>query len=180
MTQNTAIGLVVAVVVGLGGEYYLMHQDAVSKPETGDQKSASTTALADTTQAGKFKGSFTELAARGGSWKCTVDTSTAQSISSGVTYVSAGKVRGDFTTSVQGYGSVESHVMADGQDVYTWSSMMPQGLKVKMTAQGSGGTVASGQGADANQAYSYDCQPWVADATLFTLPASVTFKTIGQ
>ncbi|MDO8514239.1 MAG: hypothetical protein Q7S50_01715 [bacterium] len=167
MNSNLLIGLVVGAVVVVGGGYYLL--SGGSAPAT------------DTTgaQAGKFKGSLAEMAARGGSWKCTVDSSTGQSVSSGVTYASGGKVRADFKTSVSGYGAVESHMMADGQYVYTWSSVMPQGIKTKMTAGatagGSAGT-ASGQSADADQSYSYDCQPWTADASLFVLPASVTFK----
>lgn len=175
MNQNTIIGIVVAIVV-VGGAYYVT-QGGVS--ETASQTGEDTQA-GETAQAGAFTGSVSELAARGGSWKCTVDASTAQSISSGVTYVSGGKVRGDFTTNVQGYGSVESHMIADGTDVYTWSSAMPQGIKTKMMATGQGGTATSGRGVDANTAYSYDCQPWVADATLLIPPANITFTAVGQ
>lgn len=174
MNTNTAIGVVVGMVVVLGGGYYLMNQNSTptdmsaigAQEETGE-----------TAQAGTVKGSFASLATRGGSWKCTVDTSTAQSVSSGVTYVSGGKVRADFTTSVQGYGAVESHMIADGEDVYTWSSMMPQGIKSKMTMQGTGGAETSGQGMNANMEYSYDCQPWSADSAMFAVPADITFRS---
>lgn len=180
MNQNTAIGIVVGLVVVLGGGYYLMSAKTAQAPEGSGTQTVETTPAVESAQAGKFTGSLTDLATRGGSWKCTVDASTAQSVSAGVTYVSGGKVRGDYTTNVEGYGKAESHMIADGEYVYTWSSMMPQGVKTKMVAQGAGGTATSGQGADANQSYSYDCQPWTADASLLVPPANVTFMTVGQ
>lgn len=175
MNQNIAIGLVVAVVA-VGGGYYLLNRPAAPLVLEGQQTGATTPETA--AESGKFTGSFAELAARGGSWKCSVDSTTAEAVSSGVTYVAGGKVRADFTTSVPSYGSVETHLIADGVDVYTWSSMMPQGIKTKMTAQGSGSVPTSGQGVDANTKYSYDCQSWAADASLFVVPAHITFRAM--
>ena len=178
MTQNTAIGIVVGLVVVLGGGYYLMGLGATPGAQT-QALMATSTPQAETAEAGKFTGSIAELATRGGSWKCTVDSTTTHVVSSGVAYVSDGKVRGDFTTSVSGYGNLESHMFADGTDVYTWSSVAPQGMKMKMTAL-STDNVHLGYGAQANESFSYDCQPWVADVSLLTPPASVTFKAVGQ
>jgi hypothetical protein len=163
----------------LGGGYYFMTHHSAPSAETTTQSAQGETATAknDSQAAGKFNGSFVDLSARSGSWKCTVDSSTAGSISSGTTYVSDGKVRADFTTNVQGYGSVESHMFSDGEFAYTWSSMMPQGIKTKVTAQSTAGTQTSGQGVNANTSYSYDCQPWVVNQALLTVPTSVTFKS---
>ncbi|MDO8522456.1 MAG: hypothetical protein Q7S08_04190 [bacterium] len=184
MSTNFIVGLVVGAVVVIGGGYYLMTNSggsaSDSKAAQEQEQNVAESTEATLAQAGKFNGSLSELAARGGSWKCTVDASTAQSVSSGVTYASGGKVRSDFSTKVQGYGNVESHVIADGQDVYTWSSVMPQGIKTKMAQQTDGGTATSGQGVNTNQPYSYDCQPWTADASVFVTPSSVVFKTIGN
>ncbi len=129
---------------------------------------------------GKFTGSFAQLAMRGGDWKCTVDASSDKSVSSGVTYISGGKMRADFTSAVSGFGNAESHVISDGTNVYTWSSLMPQGIKTKVTAQGQGGTQTSGSGSNQNQSYTYDCQPWSADTSLFAVPTNITFKEVGQ
>lgn len=175
MNTNTAVGVVVGVVVVLGGGYYLMNQPGAGADSARTGPQAEVTEQAE---AGRVRGSFASLAGRTGSWKCTVDTSALEAVSSGVVYVADGKVRGDFTTTVQGYGNVESHMLADGTSVYTWSSMMPQGFKTPMTAQGSGGAAPSGQGMDANMEYSYDCQPWSADTALFVVPANITFRTI--
>jgi hypothetical protein len=176
MNTNTIIGVVAAVVV-LGGGYYVLNRPAVAPVTLGQEQPATTTS--ETVAApGKFSGSLAELATRGGSWKCSVDSTTAQAVSTGVTYASGGKVRADFTTSVPSYGSVETHLIADGVDVYTWSPMMPQGIKTKMTAQGSGTGPTSGQGVNTDTEYSYDCQPWTADATLFVVPTNVTFRAM--
>ncbi len=176
MNQNIAIGVVVAVVV-VGGGYYVLNQPAAA-PVTLGQGQEATTTTETSAQSGKFTGSIAELVGRGGSWKCSVDSTTAEAVSSGVTYVSGGKVRADFTTSVPSYGSVETHLISDGVDVYTWSSMMPQGIKTKMTAQGSGSGSTSGQGMSTDTQYSYDCQPWTADASLFVVPANITFRAM--
>lgn len=177
MKTSIIVG-VVSVVIIAGGTYYFMS----NKPQ-GDspQPQSGSLASGEAAQPGTFTGSFADLASRTGSWKCTVDAATAQSVSSGVTYVADGKVRADFTSNVQGYGSIQSHMIADGGYAYTWSSMMPQGMKVRMAAApGAGNTTSSGQGADVNQSYQYDCQPWSGDASVFVLPANVTFVPMGQ
>lgn len=167
------IGVAAVAVVAVGGFFVLnnfIYQE--KQADTLEPRGA------DASEPGKTSGSIQDLAKRSGDWKCTVDASTAQSASSGVTYVSGGKIRADFTTAVEGYGNVDSHLVADGTDVYTWSSMMPQGIKTAQAAEGQGGTQTSGGGMDANQSYSYDCQPWSADASLFAPPADVTFRTL--
>jgi hypothetical protein len=176
MNTNTIIGVVAAVVI-VGGGFYLLNRPA-GVPATFGQEQALATTTETVVEQGKFTGSLAELSARGGSWKCSVDSTTAQAVSSGATYVSGGKVRADFTTSVPSYGAVETHLIADGVDVYTWSSMMPQGIKSKMTAQGSGTGPTSGQDVNTDTKYSYDCQPWTADATLFVVPANITFRAM--
>jgi hypothetical protein len=169
------IGTLAAGALAVGG-FFIFNNYLYQEKQADTQEPRG----ADASEAGKTEGSLQELAKRSGDWKCTVDSTTAQAISSGVTYVSGGKIRADFTTSVQGYGNVESHMLADGTDVYSWSSMMPQGIKTKQAAgaEADGTTQTSGSGMDANQSYSYDCQPWSADASLFAVPSDVTFRTL--
>lgn len=178
--KNIYIWVGVAAVVALGA-YYLFTQQSALAPAA-DSASQTETASADTAAAdagGSFNGSIFDLAARGGDWKCSVDaqasTGAGQAVSSGTVYVSGNKVHGDFTSKVQGYGTVDSHLISDGAYVYSWTSIMAQGVKVKATAQSEGGTQTSGQGGDANQNYAYHCEPSAADATLFTPPAGVKF-----
>lgn len=174
MHKSLLIG-VVGVAVLLGGAYFITQTKGVQEQGLeGSAPGAETSEMAGVTE-----GSLAALAARSGSWKCVVDTTTATALSAGVVYVSEGKVRADFTTSVPSYGSVETHLIADGVDTYTWSSVMPQGIKAKMTTE-SGKTSAgtSGQGINASTIYRYDCEPWAADASLFSVPSSVTFREV--
>jgi hypothetical protein len=177
MNTNTAIGVVVAVVVVLIGGYYLMNgSSVVTAPSTNTQGEVTSTEEA-TAEKG-VKASFIGLAKRSGSWKCTVDVTQSTSISSGVTYVANGKVRGDFTTNVQGYGDVETHVLSDGQYAYTWSSVMPQGIKTDITGPTTSGAYGSTDGVTAQDAYVYDCEPWTADASLFVAPGNIDFRAL--
>lgn len=178
--MNTKLVLaVVAGVVVVGAGAFIAINGATKSALTDEGSEQQATQPA---QAGAFQGSFADLAARGGDWKCTVDaqasTGAGQALSSGVVYVSGRKVRGDFTSTVQGIGRVDSHLMADGTDVYSWTSLYPQGMKTKMAASGDETTETSGQGADANQKYSYHCEPAQADASLFIAPTNVTFRTL--
>lgn len=190
------IGIAAAVVVIGAGAYFLLKPAHDSAPtgahpttestgttESGSMGTIGTTPTGQTTtqpasnEGGTFSGSIHDLAGRSGSWKCVVQSGTIQSISAGTVHVSGGKVRGDFTSNVSGYGAMESHMIADGTYVYTWTSAYPTGFKSKMTAAPQGGTQTSGQGFDANANYRYDCQPETADPSLFVVPANITFSS---
>jgi hypothetical protein len=177
MKTSTLAWLAAAVIVLGGGAYYYFGGSAGS-PASGSQEATSTAQAQDGKVSPTVHGSFSDLAKKNGTWKCTLESDTNGSASSGVVYVSDGNVRGDFSTSVSGYGTVESHMIVNGADVYTWSPLMPQGIKTKMTASGSSSTATSGGGVDANTAYTYDCQPWQADASVFVVPANVTFRAM--
>ena len=128
-----------------------------------------------------FEGSTAQLMARGGDHKCTFDQTVENSHSTGTVYISNGKMRGDFKSDVSAAGtnmSVESHMISDGEFMYTWSSMMPTGFKMKID-QASSPSDEAGQGTfDANMKLSYDCAPWSPGSSQFTLPSSITFTEI--
>ena len=183
MKTTVLWGILGAGIIIAGVGYYALKQQKAGDSEvatTGNSKTSE-----ESQQSGKFTGSFQSLLRRSGSWKCTIDVSTQKAVSSGVTYVSNGKVRGDFTSGVQGYGNIESHIIADGTYAYTWTSAYPQGFKVKLaatTGQSNNGKTpqTSGNGFDVNQNYSYDCQAWNGDVSLFSLPAGITFQEFGK
>lgn len=180
MDTKLIVGVLVGVAVLGGGVYFFSEtatapsgSDTVLSGDSMDQLAA-----VGALTSGKFEGSFADLSTRGGEWKCMVDTSTAEAVSSGSVYVSQKNVRGDFTSDVASYGQVESHIITDGESVYTWTSVMPQGFKMKMVATGNDSGKPSGQGGDANQKYSYDCEPFTVDASLFVVPSDIQFTTI--
>lgn len=153
--------------------------EVVVVEETGEQTPAAPTEIP--ADARRFEGSTAELIARGGDHMCTFDQTVENSHSTGTVYVSGGKMRGDFKSDVNAVGtnmSVESHMISDGEFMWSWSNMMPSGFKMKIdqTATPSNG---AGQGAfDANMKLAYDCDPWTPDASKFTLPSAITFTEI--
>jgi hypothetical protein len=61
--------------------------------------------------------------------------------------------------------------------MYSWSPMMPTGMKLKVTP-GGGSSGAQGN-ADIQQPYDYDCNTWSGDASQFALPEGVSFMEFG-
>jgi len=177
MNTKLVLGLLAAVVVLGGGYYYVQNSGGASSDDSMGADSTQT-------ESGSFSGSFSDLSKRGGNWKCTIDaeanTGAGSVVSSGTVYVGGNKVRADFTSNVPSVGSVETHMIADGTDVYSWSSMMPSGFKMKQTEgeMGTGPGATSGQGVDANQSYAYDCDPWTGDQSVFAPPSNISFTSI--
>lgn len=167
-----------AVLIIKGGP----NDDGLAKDETTDTEALAGEEQAQASQ-GVFEGSTAELIARGGDHVCTFDQTVENSRSTGTVYISNGKMRGDFKSDVSASGtnmSVESHMISDGEFMYTWSSMMPTGFKmaVVQNTTADGTTPTSQQMFDANMKLSYDCDPWAVDASKFTLPSAVTFTEI--
>jgi hypothetical protein len=176
MNTKVIVGLTVVGVLGVGA-YLFMGNKGTSVAEVAMPESSREAA------AGPFTGSVFDLAQRGGSWKCTVDTTATTgagaAMSAGTVHVSGTSVRADFTTTIAGMGPVESHMITDGSFAYTWTSMMPRGFKMKVdstqTAQADATSQTSGEGMDAHQSYTYNCEKESPDATLFTPPSSISF-----
>lgn len=135
-------------------------------------------------EVGVFTGSAKELMARGGNHKCTFTQEVANSKSTGTTYISGQKMRGDFVSEVNAGEStmnIESHMISDGEFMYSWSSMMPTGFKMKIadtTATATATTTPSQQSFDSNQKLEYTCVAWTVDEAQFALPANITFTAM--
>lgn len=99
---------------------------------------------------GAYTGTLQQLAERGGDYRCVFSSNNI----SGTVYTSGGRVRGDFVA-----GPVDSHMILIGGYVYTWSPVVPGGLKTP---------VGDGSG---REAYHFTCKPWTPDEGMFTLPA---------
>lgn len=122
--------------------------------------------------------SMKDLVARGESLKCEFSQSVEGTESEGVIYVADGKVRGDFTSTVAAAGGQKfnSYMIADGSYTYVWSSMMQEGFKFPIQSSSSSQGQAQG-GVDYNQALDYRCESWNKDTSVFTPPASITFRS---
>lgn len=166
MTTQGIISVLVALVVVGGGAWYLStHQSATVATET--QQTTGDTGSS----------TFAQFIAQGGSRSCDVTVSNPDAPASGVVFVNGNQVRADFTAKPTGLkgGSVNAHVIQTDGYVYSWTDLIPQGVKVAVA--GSMGAAAS-QGFDVNAQVSYDCSPWVPDANKFVVPSTVTFMEV--
>ncbi len=175
-------GFAVAGAVILGGWWYMSAQVSVPLEAQPGPTESDAAAAENTAQAGTFSGSFDDLAARGGDWKCTFTSKTEMGDAVGTVYVSGKNIRGDFSMTAPVIGKVDSYMIADSEYTYSWSSMLPQGFKAK---RADGGVAAETDTKTADtivnpqMAMDYNCEPHTADAALFVVPSNVTFKDVN-
>lgn len=168
MPVKALVALVAVVVVG-GGAWYFSSQSS-SAPGNTSASPQNTETTSEQTE-----GTLGDLLARTGSWSCTVQATHEGGGSEGTTYIANSQLRGDFTARMQGMTVQTSFIAKDGY-MYTWSDMLPQGMKVKM--ESAGGT-SGGQGMDPSTKVSYSCAPWTVDESKFALPEGTEFFEIG-
>lgn len=172
MSIQALVGIIAGVIVVGGGAWYMSTQQG----DTGmpsEQVGATDTQAADVPNEGS--GTFAELMARTGSWTCDASTAYEGGSSTGTVVMNDGKLRGDFVATMAGITVNTSFIGREGY-MYTWTSMIPQGFKVKMEA--AAGT-AGGQGIDPSTNVTYSCAPWAADESRFTVPADITFMEMN-
>ncbi|HEX2792138.1 MAG TPA: hypothetical protein VHO23_00225 [Candidatus Paceibacterota bacterium] len=169
-TPHIILVLIAIAIVAALAWYFVLAAPTDSQPDAGESPASA---------AGPFTGTLTELADRGGEYRCTLTSETNGVATDGVVYVAGERVRGDFTSTVPQFGEIESHMLADGTMVHTWSSMTDTGFSMPQTeAEATDEVAVSGQSIDVNQSYSYDCAPWATDERMFALPDGITFRTI--
>ncbi|MBS3903177.1 MAG: hypothetical protein KGZ30_02240, partial [Anaplasmataceae bacterium] len=129
MSSKLILWLIVAVVVIGGGVWYLgMPQGGVVNQE-GEVENDS-----QDSQARKITGSIEDLLAEGESYRCNFVYESDLADSTGVVYVSGGKLKGDFETEVSALGrKVVTHLIRDGASVYTWIDGTDIGVKAPAT-----------------------------------------------
>jgi len=102
--------------------------------------------------------------------------------SSGKVYVSAGKMRGDFATVVNGEVAA-SHMYSDGKTMYIWMDGSEMGFKSSIEVTGTPIPEPTGSQTqtkmDIDEEVDYNCQPWTADDSMFKLPANIEFKDLS-
>ena len=171
--------VVIAVIVG-----FLMTQKAEAPVGLESENTNERTGVMDSART-----SLSGLLALGKSQKCTFRSSAETADSSGVVYISGGKVRGDFDSTTKvgtNVSTVKSHMITDGDEIRVWSDGEEMGMLMK-TAQAPSGAVdtqvqnTAPMPLDMNDSsVDYDCDMWVADASVFTPPSSVTFQSIDD
>jgi hypothetical protein len=92
-------------------------------------------------------------------------------------YVASGKMRGDFSTVVNGQTNVAHMLIADNT-MYTWIDGTDTGYK--MSVEATAGDSGSQSQMDLNQPVDYDCGSWSPDQSAFNVPAGINFMTAGS
>lgn len=179
MTHTKTITIAVAIlIVAILGYVALQpgKTDTVVNTAPGPQG----TDQQETEQSAGKKMAFSQFMKQGGSYKCTVYQYVNDSSTQGIVYLNDGLMRGEYSTTVQGKNIDATVIVRDGY-AHTWTSMSStMGFKSKIVEDpetGSAGTTGT-YSYSADQIGDYDCQPWTADASLFVLPAEVSFKEV--
>lgn len=174
MSQTKIIALVVGLLVVAGGGYMLLNKSDSANEEMSVDSS-------NTPQESGKKMAFSQFIKQGGSHKCSVHQSVNGTDVVGTTYISDGKIKGEYNTQAQGM-SIDSYFLVRDGYTYSWTSLAPNmGFKAKVvesTPSGSGET-SGNYSFNADVIGDYECQSWSGDASMFALPSGVTFNEIN-
>jgi len=167
--------IVVIVLIIIAGAIILTKRNENSS-DTISPASSETSSEETSNSSNEGSGTIANLFSKTGNFQCTVSSPDPSAVSNGTFYISNGKVRGDFASTIPDFGSVESHMIRDTEYVYVWTSSAPQGMKIKMDAYSSG-SMPGGDGLRPTSKIDYDCKPWTLELSKFTPPSGITFMT---
>jgi hypothetical protein len=171
VNKKLIIGGLILIVLILVGYFLLGKKPAspsTSPSATGQPQAAS---------------SLRDLIAQGTNQSCTYSTDNSH----GMIYLADGKIRGDFnvtTTNANNQTQTSvSHMIIMNNTNYLWTEGTKTGIKMAFDQNATPAPVTSNtptNSFDANALNNYKCSPWVADATMFTLPAEISFMTVNN
>lgn len=132
-------------------------------------------------------GNVFDLIKLGKTIKCTYSMDGQGVLISGISYISGKNMRGDFENTDQTGNKILSHMISDGEWVYTWTSASPQGFKMNIsdaeskTSTPSVSNPTNGQNLDAfKNNVDFKCNPWVEDTSLFQVPSDIKFTDFSE
>lgn len=164
--------IAIIVVVVLGALWYVYSGKQSSMPYSGNQAQESS-------MGNKMSGKIADLINAGKSLECNFSSDINGYKSSGTVYVSGQKVRGDFKSEAEGK-MMDSHMIQDGETIYTWTTDPKQGMMVKISKEDvekyqDGPAGGSNKSFNIDQSYDYDCKAWGANPSKFEKPADIQF-----
>ncbi len=161
--------------------------------QTGQGQNASQAANTDSqsgqpqsqNQENKISGSLKELLGMGKSLKCASTNTSDKFTTTSTTYVSGEKVRSDVASQVANAAATNSHIIVVDGWMYMWSEGANSGIKIDVNAakqnnvpgadSSNQGTATPPAGNQLDNKANFDCSPWTADESIFSIPQSVTF-----
>lgn len=156
-----------AVIVIGGAGWWLSRGSADAPVPTNEANQAETQSLKN-------------LLTRTGSWQCQLRQEVQGTTTSGTVYVSDGKIRGDFQSTVPQYQSpIKSHILVRDGYAFNWTDLSKSGIKVasaQLDASGKPQPNQSDTSVDLyNQDLGYQCSTWSVDQSKFEIPADINF-----
>ena len=179
MSTKIIAGIVAVVIVG-GSFYYFSDRkerlNAIEEEVAMIDRDTETIHYATQAENKTFNGDLSSLLKQGGNWQCDVKSSTELADANGVVYVSNKRISATFSINAAYVGNVETKMIADGQNVYTWSNLAPTGVKAPQSSleNWNGSAPTSDSYSDQNISYNYNCVKWDTDESVFSLP-EITF-----
>jgi hypothetical protein len=180
MGNKVTIGILIVITLilsGAGFTWFKNNSQTSSSPLPSPllQSSVSPSASAESDTRVTLK----DLFASSKNQKCTFSDSSSGS--SGTVYITGNKMRGDFSSTVHGQ-TVISHMIVDNQISYVWSDASTQGVKLSYekieqltTATASAQSSGSKMPISLDQKVSYQCEAWISDPAVLSLPSTVKF-----
>lgn len=175
MNKGLIIGIVVVLILIAGG-LYAFRGTAPAAVETEPEATETT----DEEYAPESATSLKGLLASSVPQQCTFkDSSDPATVSEGKVYVAQKKMRGDFSSMVSGQ-TQKSHIIIDGQKTYIWIDGQTQGLVASLDVADKSPEGSASNQVDLDKQVDIDCQPWIADTALFTVPTDVQFTDFSS
>ena len=180
---------ITALLILLGIWLYAMPQTAMAPSDlstttvSGVADMVSTTAAPAKPVAPAIKGgnTYKSLLTQKGNYQCDYSQVTSDGQSNNVVYISDGKLRAEFRSTIKGQEGANLSVY-DGRYLYTWREGTSVGTKSLITSLGQLPTaipkdLTSGAiHGDGVNSVGWDCHTWLVDKKLLTPPVYVTFK----
>ena len=165
--KNKGIIIAVVVILLLAAGYFLMNKKGTSViPGT-----------SNTFEASSGPKSLKDLLSAGIAQKCTYSTTDISGSSEGTTFISGGKMRGDFSMMASGK-AIKSHMISDGKTSWIWTDGETTGFKMMVEETSEESSIEGGT--DWDQKVDYKCSPWVTDGSYFTPPSNVEFTDFSE
>lgn len=172
MNNKVIIGIVtIVIIIGGGIALYMANSSDMQQNETKKTETAETTT----------KTSLSALLEKGDPQKCTYSGSNEGYEYSGIAYFSSEKqMRNDYKSEREDKGR-EGSMIITGDTQYFWSNETKKGFKTAIKADDSQQSSSeTSENVDTNAKFSFQCESWTVDESMFTPPSDVTIQDLTQ
>ncbi len=182
MNTKSITTLVIVIIVIIGGLYALSALNWFTiplAPFANNEQQTEVETEDEITAPVSGTGTLRAVLAKKGNYTCTVELVDDTVKSSSTIYSSNGVIREEFrSTDIASGKNTDTHIIRSGGMTYIWVGGSMQGIKKPVSAVGGPSTPAlSGGGFLDNEdsTVAWNCNPWLPDPKMLTVPTDVTF-----